>query len=63
MGQFLGMAVLLSGLVPLTFALGSKSGMLDWLGRLAATSAVVTIALTGVLQAVDGVALKAAADA
>jgi hypothetical protein len=63
MGQFLGMAVLLSGLVLLAVALGTRSGVLDWLGRLAAASAVVTIALTGVLQAVDGVALKTAADA
>ena len=63
MGQFLGMAVLLSGVVLLTHALGSRSGTLDCLKRLAATSAVVLIALTAVLQAVDGVALKAAADA
>jgi len=63
MGQFLGMAILLSGIVLLAYALGSKSGTLDWLGRLAATSAVVTIALSGVLLAVDGVALKAAANA
>jgi len=63
MGQFLGMAMLLSGIVLLAFSLGSRSGTLDWLGRLAATSAVVTIALTGVLLAVDGVALKAAANA
>ncbi len=63
MGQFLGMAMLLSGIVLLAFSLGSRSGRLDWLGRLAATSAVVTIALTGVLLAVDGVALKAAANA
>ena len=63
MGQFLGMAMLLSGIVLLAFWLGSRNGALDWLGRLAATSAVVTIALTGVLLAVDGVALKAAANA
>ena len=63
MGQFLGIAVLLSGVVLLTHALASRGDTLDWLARLAAGSAVVTIALTGVLQAVDGVALKAAADA
>jgi hypothetical protein len=63
MGQFLGMALLLSGIVLLAYSLGSRSGTLDWLGRLATTSAVVTIALTGVLLAVDGVALKAAANA
>ena len=63
MGQFLGIAVLLSGVLLLTYALGSRSGALDWLNRLVAASAVVTIALTAVLQAVDGVTLKAAADA
>jgi hypothetical protein len=62
MGQFAGMAVLLAGLVALAFALG-KTSTPGWLGRLAAISAVSTIALTAVLQAVDGVALKAAADA
>ena len=63
MGQFLGMAALLAGLVVLVFAIGSRNGPPGWIGRFAAISAVVTIALTGVLQAVDGVALKAAADA
>lgn len=63
MGQFLGMAVLLSGIVLLAFAFARRSDTLDWLACLAATSAVVTIALTGVLLAVDGVALKAAANA
>ena len=63
MGQFLGMAVLLVGLVVLIFAIGGRNGPPDWIGRSAAIAAVVTIALTGVLQAVDGVALKAAADA
>src|SRR5215207_2568118 len=63
MGQFVGMAVLLIGLIVLVFALGSKAGgMPGWVGRIAAVSAVVTIALTAVLQAVDGVALKAASD-
>ncbi len=62
MGQFAGMAVLLSGLIVLAFALG-KTGNPGWVGRLAAISAVITIALTAVLQAVDGVALKAASDA
>ena len=32
MGQFLGMAVLLSGIVLLTYALASRSDTLDWLG-------------------------------
>ena len=63
MGQFLGIAVLLSGVLLLTYALARRGDTLDWLARLAAVSAVVTIALTGVLQAVDGVALKAAVNA
>ena len=63
MGQFMGMAVLLSGVVLLALGLAKKGGTLDSLARLAASSAVVTIGLTGVLLAVDGVALKAAANA
>ena len=63
MGQFAGMAVLLAGVVALVFALAGAPGRLGRLGSLAAVSAVVTVALTAVLPAVDGVALKAAADA
>lgn len=63
MGQFAGMAALLAGLVTLVFAIGGKAGFPIGVGGLAAISAIVTIALTAVLQAVDGVALKAAADA
>ncbi len=63
MGQFVGMAMLLSGIVLLAIAFARRSGTLDWLACLAATSAVVTIALNGVQLAVDGVALKAAANA
>lgn len=62
LGQFAGMAVLLAGVIVLALAL-RKPGSPGWLGRLAATSAAVTIALTAVLQAIDGVTLKAAADA
>jgi len=63
MGQFAGMAVLLAGVIALVFALGRPAGLTGRLGALAAGSAVVTIALSAVLQAVDGVTLKAAADA
>src|SRR5262249_44952830 len=63
MGQFMGMAVLLSAIVLLAIALARRSGALDWLACLAESSAVVTIALNGVQLAVDGVALKAAANA
>jgi hypothetical protein len=62
-GQFVFMAVLLLGLLVLFFALNVGSGALGWVGRFAAVSAVVALALYGVLQAVDGVANKHAVDA
>jgi hypothetical protein len=61
--QFVFMAVLLAGLLVLFFALDVRSGALGWVGRFAAVSVVVALALYGVLQAVDGVALKQAVDA
>ena len=61
--QFIFMAVLLLGLLVLSFALNVRSGALEWVGRFAAVSVVVALALYGVLQAVDGVALKHAVDA
>ena len=63
MGQFAGMAVLLAGVIALVFALAGKAGVPGGVGRFAAISAGITIALTAVLQAVDGVTLKAASDA
>ena len=62
-GQFVFMAVLLLGLFVLCFALNVRSGALEWVGRFAAVSVVVALALYGVLQAVDGIALKHAVDA
>jgi hypothetical protein len=56
--QFVFMAVLLLGLLVLPFALDVRSGVLEWVGRFAAALAVAALALYGVLQAVDGVALK-----
>jgi len=56
--QFVFMAVLLVGLLVLPFALNVRSGALEWVGRFAAVSAVVALALYGALQAVDGIALK-----
>src|ERR671914_2817349 len=61
--QFVFMAVLLLGLLVLFFALNVRSGALEWVGRFAAASVVVALALYGVLQAVDGIALKHAVDA
>ena len=61
--QFVFMAVLLLGLFVLPFALDVRSGALGWVGRFAAVSVLVALALYGVVQAVDGVALKHAVDA
>lgn len=63
LGQFAGMAVFIAGLVVLFFALDFQSGTPRWAGRFGFGSAVVALALYGVLQAVDGVALKQAVDA
>ncbi len=63
LGQFAGMAIFIAGLLVLFFALNVHSGMPSWAARFGAISAVVTLALYGVLQAVDGVALKHAVDA
>ena len=63
LGQFAGMAVIITGLLALFFALNVHAGALAWIARLGALVAAVTLALYGVLQAVDGVALKQAVDA
>ena len=63
LGQFAGMAILLAGLLALFFALDVQAGTARWAGRFGAASAVATLALYGVLQAVDGVALKQAVNA
>ena len=63
MGQFAGLTVMLAGFIALAFALGVETGVAAWVGRFAAAGAVITVALMGVLQAVDAVALKAASDA
>jgi hypothetical protein len=62
-GQFLGMAILIAGLLTLSFALDGQDKAAKWLGQLGAASAVATLALYGALQAVDGVALKQAVSA
>jgi Domain of unknown function (DUF4386) len=63
LGQFVGMAIFLAGLLALFFALDVQAGTPRWAGRLGAASALGTLALYGVLQAVDGVALKQATQA
>ena len=61
--QFACMAIFLAGLFVLPFALDAPFGMAGWAARFGAASTVVTFALSGVVQAVDGVALKQAVDA
>src|SRR3954464_15418668 len=63
LGQFAGMAVIITGLLTLFFALNIHAGALAWIARLGALVAAATLALYGVLQAVDGVALKQAVNA
>ena len=62
-GQFGSMALLLGGLIVLAFVLDRESGPARWFSRLGAAAAGATLALYGVLQAVDGVALKQAVSA
>ena len=63
LGQFAGMAVIIAGLLVLYFALDLRAGCAAWAARLGAVCAAVALGLYGVLQAVDGVALKQAVDA
>src|SRR5215212_6627208 len=57
------MAIIIAGLLALFFALNVHTGALMWAGRFGAVSPIVALALYGVLQAVDGIALKQAVDA
>jgi hypothetical protein len=63
LGQFASMAVIIAGLLVLHAALGMRTGAAAWLARLGAVFAGAALGLYGVLQAVDGVALKQAVDA
>ena len=63
LGQFVGTAVIIAGLLALFFALNVSQGTPRWLGLFGAIAAGGALALYGVLQAVDGVALKQAVDA
>jgi hypothetical protein len=61
--QFACMAIMLAGLLALFFALDASSGTAGWAARFGAASAVTTLAIYGVVLAVDGVALKQAVNA
>jgi hypothetical protein len=63
LGQFVGMAVIVAGLIALFHGLNVSAGRARGLAAGAAATALVSLALYGVLQAVDGVALKHAVDA
>jgi hypothetical protein len=62
LGQFIAFMVFAAALIVLFFALNLSNGLAGWANRLAAVSTVITLALYGVLQAVDGVVLKRAVD-
>lgn len=61
--QFACMAIMLAGLLALFFALDAPPGKAGWAARFGAASALTTLAIYGVVLAVDGVALKQAVNA
>ena len=63
LGEFVGAAVFIAGLLVLFFALNVSEGTPRWVGLFGAIAAGVALALYGVQMAVDGVALKQATDA
>ncbi|MDN4643099.1 DUF4386 family protein [Arthrobacter sp. PsM3] len=63
LGQFAGMALLISGLLVLLAVFHAPDGAMAWTARFGAVAAVAALALYAALQAVDGVALKHAVDA
>ena len=63
LGQFAATAILLGALTLLFFSSDPRTGTGSWIDRLGTASAAAALALYGVLQAVDGVALKQAVTA
>ncbi|MEZ0167445.1 hypothetical protein [Microvirga sp. TS319] len=63
LGQFASMTIMLAGLLSLVFSLNIQVEAVRWAGGFGAASIAATLALYGVLQAVDGVALKQAVNA
>lgn len=57
-GQFVCAAILLAGLVALCYDVDVQAARARWASRFGAASAVVALALYGVLQAIDGVGNK-----
>ncbi|MDQ0618736.1 DUF4386 family protein [Arthrobacter globiformis] len=62
LGQFVGVGLLVAGLLVLYRALDLRAGAAAWTARLGAVCAATALGLYAVLQAVDGVALKQAVD-
>jgi len=63
LGQFASMAILIARLLALFLALDVQDDTARWAARVGSAFAVAALALYGVLQAVDGVALKQAVNA
>ncbi|HVY51505.1 MAG TPA: hypothetical protein VHA07_08065 [Devosia sp.] len=63
LGQFVGTAAVLAGLLVLCFALAAQSPASRWLAGFGAAAAAASLALYAALQAVDGVALRQAVTA
>lgn len=63
LGQFVGMALFIAGLLVLPSALNIRARLPEWIGRFGAVTAGAALALYGANQAVDGVALKQAVEA
>lgn len=63
LGQFVGIALIIAGLIVLYLALDLQTGLPSWAARFGAICAGIALALYAALQAVDGVALKQAVDA
>jgi hypothetical protein len=62
-GQFLGIAILIAGVVGFLSAVEPEDASEQWLGRVGLATASAALALYAALQAVDGVALKQAVNA
>lgn len=60
LGQFAGMAIVLAGVLGVFVTEDGRSTRPNWVARCGILSAAIALALYGVLQAVDGVALKQA---
>lgn len=63
LGQFLGMALILAGVLALYLGLRADFRIQGWLSRFGTAATIASLALYAVLQAVDGVALKQAVNA